>query len=205
MLHICPLDCNCASVLWHCWFGIRKSIRPVKIWVMRWLSVWSKVQIVFIWSSWCHMQVCISLQTDNYASTPPLKCMWPSWWHCHSLSLPSVRSRLVLPFWCWLTWVVPEKGPLNVCVCVCVVQLMPLLPKTASLHSLASFKSRLVLPFWYKLTRVVLEKRPLSGCSSSSSTRIMSCCTCVHLIVIDAIWIDNTDTDNEYCTVPLNL
>jgi len=27
---------------------------------------------------------------------------------------------LVLPFWYRLTRVVPEKGPLNVCVCVCV-------------------------------------------------------------------------------------
>ena len=45
--------------------------------------------------------------------------MWPSWCHCHSLSLASVKSRLVLPFWYRLTWVVPEKGPLNGCVCVC--------------------------------------------------------------------------------------
>ena len=44
-------------------------------------------------------------------------CIWPSWCHCHSLSLASVKSRLVLPFWYWLTWVVPEKGPLNGCVC----------------------------------------------------------------------------------------
>ena len=43
----------------------------------------------------------------------------PTWCHCHSLSLASVKSRLVLPFWYWLTWIVPEKGPLNVCVCVC--------------------------------------------------------------------------------------
>jgi len=42
-----------------------------------------------------------------------------SWCHCHSLSLASVKSRLVLPFWYWLTQVVPEKGPSNVCVCVC--------------------------------------------------------------------------------------
>jgi len=28
----------------------------------------------------------------------------------------SVKSRLALPFWYWLTWVVLEKGPLNVCV-----------------------------------------------------------------------------------------
>jgi len=33
-----------------------------------------------------------------------------SWCHCHSLSLASVKSRLVLPFWYRLTWVVLEKG-----------------------------------------------------------------------------------------------
>ena len=32
----------------------------------------------------------------------------------------SVKSRLVLPFWYRLTRVVPDKGPLNGCVCVCV-------------------------------------------------------------------------------------
>ena len=53
-----------------------------------WLSFWSKVQT----------------------------CIWPSWCHCHSLSLAPVKSRLVLPFWYQLTWVVPEKGPLNGCV-----------------------------------------------------------------------------------------
>ena len=57
-----------------------------------WLSVWSEVQT----------------------------CIWPSCCHSHSLSLASVKSRLVLPFWYWPTRVVPEKGPLNVCVCVCV-------------------------------------------------------------------------------------
>ena len=51
-------------------------------------------------------------------------CIWPSWCHCHSLSLAPVKSRLVLPFWYRLTWVVPEKGPLNGCVCVCVCVLM---------------------------------------------------------------------------------
>jgi len=30
--------------------------------------------------------------------------------HC----LASVESRLVLPFWHWLTWVVQEKGPFSV-------------------------------------------------------------------------------------------
>ena len=59
--------------------------------VLAWLSVWSEVQT----------------------------CIQPSWCHCHSLSLASVKSRLVLPFWYRLTRVVPDKGPLNVCVCVC--------------------------------------------------------------------------------------
>ena len=38
--------------------------------VLTWLSVWSEVQT----------------------------CMWPSWYHCHSLSLASVKSRLVFTF-----------------------------------------------------------------------------------------------------------
>jgi len=45
-------------------------------------------------------------------------CIWPIWCYCHSLSLASVKSRLVLPFWYRLTRVVPEKVSLNgVCVC----------------------------------------------------------------------------------------
>ena len=36
------------------------------------------------------------------------------------LSLASVKSRLTLHFWYRLTREVPEKKPLNVCVCVCV-------------------------------------------------------------------------------------
>ena len=34
------------------------------------------------------------------------------------LSLASVKSRLVLPFWYWLTRVVPDKWA---CVCVCAL------------------------------------------------------------------------------------
>ena len=91
-------DCRSSdlpSVLWCCWLGGKKGIRPVKKLsgeVLAWLSIWSEVQT----------------------------CIWPSWCHCHSLSLAPVKSRLVLPFWYRLTRVVPEKGPLNMCVCVCV-------------------------------------------------------------------------------------
>jgi len=57
--------------------------------LLAWLSVWSYVQI----------------------------CIWPSWCHYHSLSLASVKSRLVLPFWYRLTRVVPDKGAVKrVCV-----------------------------------------------------------------------------------------
>ena len=79
------------SVLWRCWLGVRKGMRPVKnsCGVLAWLSVWSEMQT----------------------------CIWPSWCHCHWLSLASVKSRLVFPFWYRLTRVVPEKGPLNGCVC----------------------------------------------------------------------------------------
>ena len=56
---------------------------------------------------WCG-SVCSEVQT----------CIWPSGFHCHSLSLASEKSRLLLPFWYRLTWVVPEKRPLNGCVCV---------------------------------------------------------------------------------------
>jgi len=81
------------SVLWHCWLGGRKGIRPVKNLsseVLAWLSVWSEMQT----------------------------CIRPSWCHCHSLFLVSVKSRLIFPFWYWLTRVVPDKEPLNRCVCV---------------------------------------------------------------------------------------
>ena len=59
--------------------------------VLAWLSVWSEVQT----------------------------CIWSSWCHCHSLSLASVKSRLVLPFW----W----KGLLNVCVRGCCIRKLFLL------------------------------------------------------------------------------
>ena len=50
------------------------------------------------------------------------------------LSLAPVKSRLVLPFWYRLTWVVPDKGPLHGCVCVCVFLL-----ELIMLHIIESF------------------------------------------------------------------
>jgi len=56
------------------------------------------------------LSVCSKVQT----------CIWPSGFHCHSLSLASVKSRLVLPSWYRPTRVVLDKGPLNV---MCVLSI----------------------------------------------------------------------------------
>ena len=100
------------SVLWRCWLGGRKGIRPEKKLsgeVLTWLSVWSEMQT----------------------------CLKPSWCHCHSLSLASVKSRLILPFWYRPTLVVLEKRPLNGGVCVSMVHIR--LRDAAPRNTLASF------------------------------------------------------------------
>ena len=65
---------NLSSVLWCCWLGGRKGIRP------EW---WDSGMVI------CLGEVQI--------------CIWPSWCHYHSLSLASVNpdwfTFLVLPFW----------------------------------------------------------------------------------------------------------
>jgi len=59
--------------------------------VLVWLSVWSEVQIVCIWSSWCHCQ----------PKTPS--------------SLASFNFRLILPFWHRFAMAVLEKRLLYPC------------------------------------------------------------------------------------------
>ena len=85
------------SVLWRCWLGGRKGIQPVKNSsgvVLAWLSVWSEMQT----------------------------CIWPRWCHYHSLSLASVKSRLILPFWYPTHPGSPWKRAVKrVCVCSCAV------------------------------------------------------------------------------------
>jgi len=59
--------------------------------VLVWLSVWSEVQT----------------------------CIWPSWCHCHSLSLASVKSRLVFTFLVLAHLGSPgQRAVKRVCVCV---------------------------------------------------------------------------------------
>ena len=85
--------------------------------VLAWLSVWSKVQT----------------------------CTWPSWCQCHSLSLISVKSRLVLPFWYQLTQLVLDKGPLNGCVCVCVCYMQ------ITFASFSRYSGYILQMWWTKL------------------------------------------------------
>jgi len=83
------------SVLWHSCLGGRNGIRPVKLSgeVLAWLFVWSEVQTICIWSSWCH---------------------------CHPI-ISCSKIQNGLPFWCGLNQVVLEKSPLNGCSSSAVV------------------------------------------------------------------------------------
>ena len=65
--------------------------------VLAWLSVWSEV----------------------------LTCIWPSWLHCQPLSLASVKSRLVLPFWYRLTRVFQKRAAKWVYLCTFVYTDLP--------------------------------------------------------------------------------
>ena len=76
------MHCFSALMLLVGWQEGNPACKKLSGGVLAWLSVWSEVQT----------------------------CKWPSWCHCHSLSLASVKSRLVLPCWYRLTWVVPDKG-----------------------------------------------------------------------------------------------
>jgi len=93
--------------------------------VLAWLSIWSDVQT----------------------------CIWPSWCHCHSLSLASVKSRLVLPFWYRLTRVVPEQRAVK-WVWVCVTPFFrnsptgQTHPRIFTLDGLNDAYSHKGVPFW---------------------------------------------------------
>jgi len=71
---------------------VRKSIQSVKKLndvVLAWLSVWSKMLMI---------------------------CMWSSWWHYHPIISCFIKTRLVWPFCCRLIQVVLEKRPLSGCL-----------------------------------------------------------------------------------------
>ena len=60
------------------------------------------------------------------------------------MSLASVKSSLVLPFWYRLTWVVSEKGPLNECVCYYNITSLLRACRSVYLDGLARFDAERV-------------------------------------------------------------
>ena len=120
----CCAAVNWYLLQWRCWLGGSKGIRPVKKLsgeVLAWLSVWSEVQ------------TCITAQLMPLPLTV------------------SVKSRLVLPFCYRLTRVVPDKGPLNVCVCV---------RERGRQHQTCSSGFAAVGPCWDRWTDTVLLHKP---------------------------------------------
>ena len=182
----CMIFCQsgCPSVLWRCWLGGRKGIRPVKNLsggVLAWLSVWSEVQT----------------------------CILPSWCQCHSLSLASVKSGLVLPFWYRLTWVVPEKGPLN----MCSLSIGPQLYKYTVVHCSYFFPSCFFGDFGSAVQQLITRKRfdldpallwntNRKSCLTSQ-TQPSVCCSndwkCPKL-PIDVYWLRHSVWRLEVCT-----
>ena len=124
------------SVIWRCWLGGRKGIQPVKNWVV---GCWRG----YLCGARCRL------------AYGPVDA------NCHSLSLASAKSRLVLPFWYWLTQVVPEKGhKTGVCVRACVkyreysVPAKIILQVAAAMLSLLSVLQQLVLTVLFDLGTV---------------------------------------------------
>ena len=95
------------------------------------------------------------------------------------MSLASVKSRLVLPFWYRLTWVVPDKGPLNVCVnvCVCVIcRMAPFLMTLDDPNCRSCFRFLLLVrpfePYYFRKYATDLRKLLPIG----SNTGVDDCC-----------------------------
>jgi len=73
-------------------------------------------------------------------------CIQPSWCHCHSVSLASVKYRLVVPFWYRITRAVLEKGLLNRYVCVCVYSaIQPRRLQVCSIKSIVSCHENFII------------------------------------------------------------
>ena len=110
--------------------------------VLAWLSVWSKVQT----------------------------CIWPSWCRCHSLSLASVKSRLVFTFLVLAHPGSPGKRAVKhvrVCVCVQAVLLLLLLSFVYLIYLLFMYWF-FIAPITHTHTHTHPFNGPLSGTTQVS-------------------------------------
>jgi len=112
------------SVLWHCWFGVRKSIWPVRNLsdeVLAWLSVWNEVRVICMWSSWCHchsviscffkIQIDLTFLVPTYLGCPrkePINrvSVWLSYNNVVQLGVFFSQIIILLDIyhWCWIKW-----------------------------------------------------------------------------------------------------
>ena len=85
-------------MLWHCWLGVRNSIRPVKNGVMR----------------------CWRGSAGSYANhsrhLSGVICIWSSWCHCHPIISSFIKIQTGLTFLVLAYPGCPEKRPLNGCL-----------------------------------------------------------------------------------------
>jgi len=120
-IHFFLKDIYLPLVLWQCWLSVRKSIRPVKNWMMR-----------CIWSSWCHchpiifcfikIQIGLTFLVPGYPGCPEkeaIKWVCLFFWETvillfhhpdarkiiYSKMLNTQRTYLFWPYvWCELTY-----------------------------------------------------------------------------------------------------
>ena len=85
------------SVLWHCWLGVRKGIRPVKIWLMR------------CWHGYLSAAKC-SLHMVQLMPLPPTSSLLqqnPEWFILLVPTHPgSPGQRVVKWLWLWWFWII---------------------------------------------------------------------------------------------------
>jgi len=138
--------------------------------VLAWLSVWSEVQT----------------------------CKERSSCHCHSLSLASVKSRLVLPFWYRLTRVVPDKGPLNRCVCNPKAKFLVLVYES---YVMLEFSIRHNVIF--KVASVCITSFSIVSCIDKFITQITChparCCCCFGQISASFVILMLSHFPKQFC------
>ena len=121
------------SVLWHCWLGVRKSIRrdDVLVWLSL-VSFKSRLVLPFLLFAFSALTLLVGRQEGHPACkklsdgvlvwlsvcSEVQTCIWPSWCHCHSLSLALVKIQIGFTFLVPAHPGSPGKGPLKGCVCV---------------------------------------------------------------------------------------
>ena len=126
-----------------------------------WLSVWRKVQIVCIWSGWCH---CIPQPYRLLPNLNPdwfyLSCTVVAWWRNSRES--DLRSR-ARDF---------DSRPGRGCVTTLGKLFAPNCfdADSSLVYRVVKMGTFTFLLFWFRLTQAVLEKRPLNRCSTSSNS-----------------------------------